>query len=192
MDSRRFQAPARLGRWHALIERYTPDGWLGRCLLGSTTGTVGVWLLALALFEVPRWGLSLAALFWLPAFLGLGLPALVLSLTVLWPVYLSLIGNIGSADAYPLSEFGDRSTRNGGIPGGERGASPPVERTDASESSADDPFGDLKLQYANGDISEEEFERRLEARLEDGVEPVRSTTDDAGDTGRRDRVSERN
>ncbi|WP_247003518.1 SHOCT domain-containing protein [Halosolutus gelatinilyticus] len=193
-DSRRFDRPARLGRWHALVERYTPDGWLGRTLLGSTTGMSGLWLLALALFEVPRWGLSLAALFWLPALLGLGLPALALSLAVLWPVYLSLIGNIESADAYPRSRTDERA-----IPSGRESESPKrrdsaasAAEVDTPEPAASDPFGDLKRQYANGELSEDEFERRIELRLQDGT--ARSTAGDTGGAGveRRERVPDRN
>lgn len=202
MDRRRFERAGRLGRWHELVERYTPDGWLGRSLLGSTTGAVGLWLLALAAFEVPRWGLSLAALFWFPALLGFGLPALFLSLTVLWPVYLSLIGNVESAEAYPRSRTDERSTRNGGVPGTgpspgggteeRRGPSATPEDADALEPSETDPFGDLKRRYANGDLSEAEFERRIESRLEDGAVPTRSAADRAVGDGRRERVPDRN
>ncbi|SFC24410.1 hypothetical protein SAMN05444422_10635 [Halobiforma haloterrestris] len=185
MGERRFDRSDRLGRWHALVEHYTPDGWLGRSLLGSTVGTAGLWLLALALFEVPRWGVSLGALFWLPAFLGLGLPALALSLTVLWPVYLSLIGNVESADAYSRgTKIHERTASNVGTDPD----APPASVTNADAAATNDPFVDLKRRYESGELSEAEFERRIESRLED--ETKRSAAD-APEDGHRERLSER-
>lgn len=183
MENHRSSGQPSLGsRVHALVERYTPDGGLGRSLLGTMTGAVGLYLLALVVFEIPRWGLSLAALFWTPVLLGFGLPALLLSIVVLWPLYLSLIGNLEAADEYAVSGPAEPSKPNATEPASVDEFDDSLERDDVDPS---DPFADLKRRYANGELSEDEFERRLEARLADGA--ARST----GHGSARDDGSER-
>ncbi|EMA40900.1 SHOCT domain-containing protein [Halobiforma nitratireducens] len=185
MNDRR-SSRGRLGRWHALVEEYTPDGMVGRLLLGAGTGTVGLWLVAAALFEIPRWGLTLAAVLWAPALLAAGVPLLAFAALVLWPAYLSLIGTIESAGAYDPAESGGPETR--GVPA-----------ADDARTDADDPFADLKAMYERGEIGEDEFERRLEARLLDGdyqsppAEPLSDVTgtNATGTNSTRERSTER-
>ncbi|WP_137283504.1 SHOCT domain-containing protein [Halorussus salinisoli] len=120
---------------HRLVEHYTPDGTLGRILLGGTALVSGPFL-----FFVGVAGLGTAANFaaFLLALLAsvLGIPAFVLGVLTLWPVYLSLIGNVGSPAAYP------------------DGASKPRGGRESTEAV-------LKRRYAAGELSREEFERRL-------------------------------
>lgn len=184
MDPRRSGSNSHRREWHARIERYTPDGTLGRWLLGAPLGVVGLWLLALTVFEIPRWGLTLAALFWTPVLLGAAIPTLVLSVLLLWPVYISLIGNIESPRSYSVSgardgtgttasdgELDDRSNTPNGT----------TVASDDSPTATDDPLEKLKRRYAAGELSESEFERRLEAHLEGGGREA-STETTAPDT----------
>lgn len=163
-------------RVHALVERYTPDGALGRFLLGGTIGPFGLWLLALGVFAAPAWGL--AALFWMPVLLGFGLPMVLLSILTLWPIYLSLIGNVDSAAEYPVGSSSDAGTTESfSTTATNASARAGLDRSAGeTPSGADerDPFGDLKAKYENGELSEDEFERRLEERLANGEYTVRS------------------
>ncbi|AEH36041.1 SHOCT domain-containing protein [Halopiger xanaduensis] len=190
-------------RVHALVERYTPDGALGRFLLGGTIGPFGLWLLALGVFAAPTWGL--AALFWMPVLLGFGLPMVLLSILTLWPIYLSLIGNIDSAAEYPVG--GASSSRTTKSVSTTPTTTDTISRagidrdTGDSPAGADerDPFGDLKAKYENGELSEDEFERRLEERLANGEYTVQtdatkgrsSPNRDEPTRERRERSSER-
>lgn len=134
---------SRTRRWHRFIEHYTPDGTVGRLLLAFGTGTLGI--LSYVLTSVSLYSLNLfVTLFFAPLFLALTLGTLVLTVATLWPVYLSLIGNIPSASAYSESFDGSVSTDD-------RDETDPVER--------------LKRNYADGKVSESEFERRLETLL---------------------------
>lgn len=120
---------------HRLVEHYTPDGTLGRTLLGGTA-----LLFAPFLFFGGAEMLSPAASF--AAFVtGLfgtvfGIPMFLLGVLTLWPVYLSLIGNVESASAYPDGASNSREGR-------------------------ETPEAVLKRRYAAGELSREEFERRL-------------------------------
>lgn len=132
------QSPPR-NRWHGLIEHYTPSGVLGRLLVAIPSGPIGVILLALSISVI-----ALNGLLWLPLALvlaGVGLAASILTVVVLWPVYLSLIGNIESTKTYLQTE------------------------TTPSEEHRDDSIAVVKQQYAAGNISETEFERRIENLL---------------------------
>ncbi len=118
-------------------------------------------------------------LFWTTVLLGVGIPMVLVGLLTLWPLYLSLIGNLESAADYS-------------VPGMDR-ANPPVETPQRDPSAKDDvdatdPFADLKRQYAAGDLSEDEFERRLDARLDE----VDSSTRGADDNTTRDRLQDHN
>jgi uncharacterized membrane protein len=128
------------GRWHRLVERYTPDGTIGRLVLALVAGSAGALSFSLAVYSFLSVGLV-----WLVAGLaatGVGLAASVLTILVLWPVYLSLIGNAESPAAYA------------------------EEVLTGSAGSPDDPLEVLKRQYASGNVSDEEFERRLDALLD--------------------------
>ena len=117
------------------IEHYTPDGALGRFLFGSVTGSLGLWFLAWAILEPTMLLLPIVLL-------GLAVSLLTLSVTTLWPVYLSLVGNLESPEEYG------------------------VDRTETSEITEEDPIAALKRRYASGELSESEFERRLDTLLE--------------------------
>lgn len=177
--TRRRPSESSWRRWHALVEHYTPDGALGRWLLGSLSSFFGLWLLAIFGAEVIYWGLSLAMLFWTTVSLGVGIPMVLVGLLTLWPLYLSLIGNLESAADYSVPEM-DRA--NASIP------SPRRDTSSKDDIDSTDPFADLKRQYAAGDLSEDEFERRLDARLEVSD----SSTREADDDTTRDRVPDRN
>jgi uncharacterized membrane protein len=119
--------------WHERIEHYTPDKASGRLLLAIPTGSIGVYSLVWSVASLiisGFWPLLLVA--------GVSLGAIVFSLMMLWPVYLSLIGNIESAKAYSQAET-----------------------TPSFEGSRDDAIAVVKRQYAAGNISEAEFERRV-------------------------------
>ncbi|NGM68727.1 SHOCT domain-containing protein [Natronolimnobius sp. AArcel1] len=179
MTSRRpDESPWR--RWHALVEQYTPDGALGRWLLGSVSSFFGFWMLVIFGAEVIYWGLSLAMLFWTTVLLGVGIPMVLVGLLTLWPLYLSLIGNLESAADYSLSETPTRANLSAETP----------QRETSSEDDVDssDPFADLKRQYAAGDLSEDEFERRLDARLDE----IDASTRGADDETTRDRLPDHN
>lgn len=145
--------------WHRLIERYTPDGRLGRLLFGLIVGsfsvTAGVFGLAVVATPPSVVGFLLGLVL-----ATAGTAGTLLTLVALWPVYLSLIGNIDTPAAYgrtPTTDTGSELT----------GQHP------------DDNVEILKRVYAEGKISHEEYERRLDALVDapDG-------TDDETDTGR--------
>ncbi|ELY90572.1 hypothetical protein C483_10946 [Natrialba hulunbeirensis JCM 10989] len=182
MAPRRPGSNSRRREWHALVEQYTPDGSLGRFLLGAPIGTIGFWFLLIALLEIPRGGVTLGVLFWTPALLGASVAMLVFAVLMLWPIYLSLIGNVESTEAYAESVTGEsKSTGTTSVSGSTTGHTSPPTGTPAagarshstrdeshSGSESSDPFEELKRQYTAGKISEEEFERRVEAQLDGG------------------------
>lgn len=128
-------APSRRRRVHALLEHYTPDGTAGRVLLALP-------LLALSVVMVGSGFIAgnvvVAALSFLlvPLFLVVGL-------VTLWPIYQSLIGNTESPEAY--AQYGAAAPRSG--------------------FGEADPTEALKKRYAAGEISDEEFDRRLDRLL---------------------------
>ena len=133
-----------LRRLHRLLEHYTPDGTLGRLLLG-----VPLFALAPVLFfggfAMLTGAMSLPVFVTGLVFLLSFLPSLVLGLVCLWPVYLSLIGNLESPEAYP-------------------GTGRPAVRSDRRVDT--NPEATLKRRYAEGKITREEFEERLDALLD--------------------------
>lgn len=141
---------------HRLIEQYTPNSAIGRLLLAAAAGVIGGFTFWLALVGVLVGGL-LSGLFGLAA-AGVALGMGVLIVVTLWPVYLSLIGNVESATAYS-------------------------DRIESSATERDDgPVALLQRRYANGEIPEAEFERRLDELLdadERSRASERSTRDEA-------------
>lgn len=129
--------------WHVLVEHYTPDGMLGRFILGWTCAFAS--LLCFLWFLV-AWTLSMpvAVLFGVAA-----LAAGALAVVVLWPAYLSLIGNVDRPEDY--------------VPG----QPSPVAR---HEPVDEDPVVALKREYAAGNVTDAEFERRLERLLDAGTD----------------------
>ncbi|MFB6194184.1 MAG: SHOCT domain-containing protein [Halobaculum sp.] len=126
------------------MEQYTPDGTFGRLLFGLLVGgPAGLsTLFGLGLVSAPPSAVAVLVGVLLTV---VGLTGVVLSLVVLWPVYLSLIGNVERPSAYGVG----RSTR----------------RTDHAlvADDPDDRVGILKRLYAEGELSHEEYERRLDA-----------------------------
>ena len=154
---------------HRLIEHYTPQGTLGRVLLGVVAlGLSPVLLLG----AVAGMGGFFSLLPFVAGVLSLvgGVAAALVGVVALWPVYLSAIGNVESPADYM-----------GGTAGRRR--SPPAS-LDAEETDLDAEEL-LKRRYASGDLSREEFERRLDTLL-DGDERRRG-----GGRGRRGRELER-
>ena len=124
-------------RLHDLVESYTPDGTRGRVGLAAVAGPVGVYVFMLAFgFLVNPWIGSLVVV---PAAAVAGTLLTTLAVLMLWPVYLAAIGRIDSPTAYLDGPSDDPEPS-------------PEER--------------LKRQYERGLLSEEEFERELEAVLE--------------------------
>jgi uncharacterized membrane protein len=122
---------------HALIEHYTPDGTLGRLLFGLVVGAVAMllsWIGAVGLVS----GQPLGFLVGVPS-VGFGLVSAAVALAALWPVYLSLIGNLDSPETYAVGE--------------------------GLETPEADPEAILQRRYAEGEISRETFERRLDDLL---------------------------
>jgi len=162
-------AESGLSPWHRLLEHYTPDGALGRLLLAAVAGSIGGAALLAAI-----WAAAASVLLWplvALASTAVGLVGASLALVALWPVYLSLIGNVESASAYPGA-----------------GIAPPP--TDAG-TDPDDAVALLKRRYAAGELSEPEFERRLDDLL--GADAALAAEAEAARTdGRADPNSERN
>jgi uncharacterized membrane protein len=129
--------------WHELIEHYTPEGTFGRVLFGFIVGSVSMFLGVLGFAGmVNTFGV-------LPFLLGIigtaiGLAGAGIAITALWPVYLSLIDNIDSPASYGVGSGIGSGTFDG----------------------ADDPESILKQRYAAGEITREEFERRLDGVME--------------------------
>lgn len=139
----RPSSESELHRWHRLVEHYTPDGAIGRILLAMASGSLGVFSFGMTMAGLFSLGVS-GVLILAPLFAALTLGSTVLTAALLWPVYLSLIGNVESARAYPesSSQFDDSDT-----------------------SDEKDPIEVLKRKYADGTVSESEFERRLDTLL---------------------------
>lgn len=140
-------------RVRRLIEQYTPDETFGRLGLAAITGPVGVYSLMIAFgFAVNLW---IGSLLIVPvaAFIGLFLTAV--TVLTLWPVYLAAIDHISDPVDYPRESEDE----------------PPVSQTER-----------LKAKYRRGELSDDEFERQLEAALErdpDEADLDRSSTSTA-------------
>jgi uncharacterized membrane protein len=86
---------------------------------------------------------------------------------MMWPIYLSLIGNVESTKAYTQ-----------------------MNTTPSHDESGDGSLAIVKRQYAAGHISEREFERRVEnllstdaeSRLRPRTASYRGTNDDIRET----------
>lgn len=143
--------------WHDCLEEYTPDGALGRLLFGVVFGLgIGSFLFFAGIVQVtgPTSTLFLSELVGLLS-VPVGAALLAISLITLWPVYLSLIGNVESASEYREGTSGQSS----------RGRS----------RDEDDPEEILKRRYAAGELSRSEFERRLDEILDVGSRSGRRT-----------------
>lgn len=127
-------------RWHQRIEHYTPNGALGRLFLALMTGSIGLPLLTVGIIGLFNFGLFGMLVAFLVA--GIGFVASLFTALLLWPVYLSLIGNVDSARSYS-----------------ERFESQPAQKQDEESLEL------LKQQYVNGTISKVEFETRVENLL---------------------------
>ncbi|MFC5367905.1 SHOCT domain-containing protein [Salinirubrum litoreum] len=145
---------------HRLLEHYTPDGTLGRLLLGLSALGLSPFMLFGGVIMITDATTFVA---FLTGVLGvtLGPFALLLGVVTLWPVYLSLIGNVESPADYATTSGRRRSSV--GLSGTD--SVDPVGTTDLSGgASSDDESAEaiLKRRYAAGDIDDAEFERRLE------------------------------
>lgn len=167
---------------HRLLEHYTPDGTLGRLLLGLMALGVATGLALGGLLSVLG-GTLLEFVVGL-AGIGSGVVALFVGLVTLWPLYLSLIGNVESPADYPTS----RSRRT---PGSVEAAADAPLGTSSDTHGDESPEAILKRRYAAGDIDDAEFERRLETVMtaEAGGNWDDETTRDAART-RRERETE--
>jgi hypothetical protein len=141
---------------HRLLEHYTPDGTLGRLLLGLSALGVATGLALGGLLSVLG-GTLLEVVVGVTG-IGLGAAALLAGLVTLWPLYLSLIGNVASPADYPTGRS-RRASRSVGA-----AAEAPVE-TSSDVHGDESPEAILKRRYAAGEIGDEEFERRLETVL---------------------------
>jgi hypothetical protein len=141
---------------HRLVEHYTPDGTLGRLLLclsalGVSASLLMGGLLALLGGSLLEFAAGLVTV-------GLGVGALFVGLVTLWPVYLSLIGNVESPADYPAT--GGRRRSSVGVGGTDSvGTAGP---SGGASSDGESPEAILKRRYAAGEIDDAEFERRLE------------------------------
>ena len=144
--------PSRLTVFHHLLEWYTPDSTLGRLgfsLVAALVCYVSAVVFFIGVFDAGVLG-SLVGL----GGAAVGLSTVGLILLVLWPVYLSVLGHIESADAYVESNvFADAPE-------------PDTTDTEPIDRDEDDPLAVAKRQYAAGNISEAEFARRVETLLE--------------------------
>ncbi|MEZ3144535.1 SHOCT domain-containing protein [Halobaculum sp. MBLA0143] len=143
--------------YHALIEHYTPDGALGRLLFGLLVGSVGAGTALIGLAGV--FAGTVSAFLVGVAGLLVGVPLFVVGLAALWPVYLSVIGNLREPAAYGVG--------------------------DGLETPEADPEEILQRRYAAGELTREEFERRLDDVFAAREAPgERVTADDAPDEER--------
>jgi len=165
-------------RVHALLEQYTPDGWLGRLLLGLVAGSVAGTLVPVGLFALGAFTFFsvLTGMLALPA----GIAAAVVAVVTLWPVYLSLIGNLESAADY---EHPAATTRRSS--GFDADSTPARDLADdQADPTEEDSVALLKRRYAAGELSDEEFERRL-GRLLDADERTTADVEAAPSDGER-------
>ena len=120
--------------WHGTVEYYTPDDTTRRALVAMPLIAIGgyslTWFAATLVSTIMLWVPLIGA--------GVSLGILILGLVMVWPLYLSFIGNIDSPEAYMRTE---------------------------PEAGSESALGTAKQQYAAGDISEQEFERRVENLL---------------------------
>ncbi|NEU57407.1 SHOCT domain-containing protein [Halorussus sp. MSC15.2] len=145
---------------HRLVEHYTPNGVLGRTLLGGTALSLAPFLFFGGIEMISpaaTFGAFVTGLF----ATAVGIPAFLLGVFTLWPVYLSLIGNVESAAAYP-------------------------DGAAEAQTDVETPEAVLKRRYAAGELSREEFERRLgDVMGTDGAD--RQSVRTAEETRREDR-----
>jgi len=174
---------------HRLLEQYTPDGTFGRLLLGLSTLGLSPALLFGGV-NVVNGAISFVAFFTGLLATTLGPVAFLIGVVTLWPVYLSLIGNVESPADYPAAS-GHRRPSVG--PSDTDSVEPVGAAGLSGGASSDDesPEAILKRRYAAGDIGDEEFERRLETVMtaETGEDRDTGTTRNAART-RRDRETE--
>ncbi|WP_423745491.1 SHOCT domain-containing protein (plasmid) [Haladaptatus sp. SPP-AMP-3] len=123
-------------------------------LLSTGSGSLSTFFFFFAGASLTNTGLFGIFLFF-PLLMSISLGALLFTAVVLWPVYLSLIGNVESAGAYPDSSVSPSSSVG-------------------DSDDRDDPVEILKRKYAAGTVSESEFERRLETLLQTEGSPARS------------------
>ncbi|WP_276300513.1 SHOCT domain-containing protein [Halorussus lipolyticus] len=147
--------PSTVRSLHRLVEHYTPDGTVGRLLLGAPAITVSPFLF---FGGIAGLGSTLNVAGFVLSLFGvvLGIPVFLLGLVTLWPVYLSLIGNVESPEEYP------------------EGAADPESAT-KSGTGRETPEEVLKRRYAAGGLTREEFERRLG----DVMDPAEATAEEA-------------
>lgn len=155
--------PSTVRSLHRLVEHYTPDGVLGRTLFALSSAAAAM----LALFVAAASGGGLLGLLGTVSGVAAVVAATALGLVVLWPVYLSLIGNVDSAAAYPTG-------------------------TDSVPNPAESAEAVLKRRYAAGEIDHEEFEARLDrvAEYRDQQRHDDRRVESSGDD-RRSRITER-
>jgi uncharacterized membrane protein len=124
--------------WHGLIERYTSND-SSRLLLAIPSGAIGVYSLIWSVATFMTSGL------WLPfalLILGVSLGAIVLSIMMMWTIFLSFTSRVESTNAHTQ-----------------------VDTVPSLGESRDDSIAIVKRQYAAGHISEAEFEQRVENLL---------------------------
>lgn len=153
MVDRPGQDPGPIRRWHRLLEHYTPDGRRGRLLLAAIAGPAAIWFSGLAVFGL--FPPSVRSLLGTVVTGAIGFPLAILTIVVLWPIYLSMIGHIESADAYP----------------------PAASRSDEWDA-AENHVETVKRRYEAGEISESELEQELEAQLDAGSDAVKPGASD--------------
>lgn len=152
-------------RWHGQIEDYTPSGAIGRLLIAILCGPLGILSLYLGVgFFAANGFLWLPIVFFL---IGVGIVAGITTIATLWPVYLSLIGNVESARSYSQADT--------------------ISPTDRSQST---PIESLKYRYATGDISDEEFEQGIENLLRVDEKPRLEPRKTSSKERRKDSIQE--
>jgi hypothetical protein len=142
MSSSRDRSSSTARSFHRLVEHYTPDGTLGRALLGAPAILLAPFLF-LGGIEILMNPTSLVSFLTGVFAFAFSLPTLFVGLATAWPVYLSLIGNVESPEKYP-----------------EAASKPGDDRE--SRNNPDTPEEVLKRRYAAGELTREEFERRLD------------------------------
>ena len=165
MPPARSRLPRRIQR---SIEEYTPNGTVGRLVIAALSGLgSGISLyISLVFFFNP----VLISLLFIPLFGSVGVATAALAFLMLWPIYVSAIGNVDSPAGY-AANIRASSDRQPVDAAGSR-------RTSGGNDQADEALTALRNRYARGEISDQAFEQRLERLLEtESVDQARLNVD---------------
>lgn len=129
------------------VEKYTPDSAVGRMIFSIVSGPIAGFSLLLSVGFL--YSPVMPSVLTVPVTGSVGVALGILTAFVLWPVYLSVIGNVPAPSAYaePVQASSFDVANN-------------VAEHRAGENVA---LQRLRERYATGELSEEAFEKRVES-----------------------------